>query len=85
MCALSAIGDFIYNPSGELRLQAATSLAARGDTRWTGVITGAKRDFERLASVKDEEHEDSIRVILSSAPSDCHERALRRILFARAR
>ena len=83
--ALSAIGDFLYCPSGELRLQAATTLAARGDTRWTGVITGAQRDFERLAAVKDDEHEDSIRVILSSAPSDRHERALRRILFVRAR
>ena len=83
--AISAIGDFLYLPSGELRLQAATALATRGDTRWTGVITGAKRDFERLAAVKDDEHEDSIRVILSSAPSDRHERALRRILFARAR
>ena len=83
--AISAIGDFLYCPSGELRLQAATTLAARGDTRWTGVITGAQRDFERLAAVKDDEHEDSIRVILSSAPSDRHERELRRILFARAR
>jgi len=83
--ALSAIGDFIYNPSGELRLQAAAALAARGDTRWTSVVTGAQRDFERLAAVKDDEHDDSIRVILSSAPSDRHERALRRILFARAR
>ena len=83
--AISAIGDFLYLPSGELRLHAAAALAARGDTRWTGVITGAQRDFERLAVVKDDEHECSIRVILSSASSDRHERALRRILFARAR
>lgn len=83
--AISAIGDFLYLPSGELRLHAAAALAARGDTRWTGVVTGAQRDFERLAAVKDDEHECSIRVILSSASSDRHERALRRILFARAR
>ena len=84
MYALSAIGDFLYYSSGELRLQAATVLTAQGDTRWTGVITGAWRDFERLAAVKDDEHEHSIRMILSSTPSDRHERALRRILFVRA-
>ena len=83
--ALSAIGDFLYCPSGELRRQAASVLTARGDKRWIGVITGAQRDFERLSAVKDDEHEASIRLILSSDPSDCHGRALRRILFRRAR
>lgn len=82
--ALSAIGDYLYYMSGELRLRAMSVLAERGDDRWSGVITGAHRDFERLCAAKDDEHERSIRLILSARPADRHERALRNILFRRA-
>ena len=83
---LAAIGDFVYHRSGTLRLDAATCLAAQGITRWNGVIRGASRDFVRLESAADAEHEETIRAILAkkNLPED-YERRLRTILFVRAR
>ena len=81
----TAIGDFIYHRRGTLRLDAATSLAERGCSRWKGVVRGASKDFERLQSVADDEHEETIRTILMNKLPDDYERRLRAILFARAR
>ena len=81
----TAIGDFIYHRRGTLRLDAATFLAEWGCSCWKGVVRGASKDFERLQTVADDEHEETIRTILMNKLPDDYERRLRAILFARAR
>lgn len=83
--ALAALGDFIYNRRGEIRLEASLSLKALGDGRWEKVVTGAAKDFERLAQVPDPDHEDSIRAILQTKPGGEYEKSLRDILCRRAK
>ena len=80
----AAIGDFIYHRDGALRLDAATLLDAMGLSRWRDMIRGASADFDRLQRVSDDEHEETIRTILTKKLPDDYERRLRTILFARA-
>ena len=81
----TAIGDFSYHRRGTLRPDAATFLAERGCSRRKGIVRGASKDLERLQSVADGEHEETIRTILMNTLPDDYERRLRAILFARAR
>lgn len=83
--ALAALGDFIYNRRGEIRLEASLSLKTLGDGRWEKVVTGAAKDFERLAQVPDPDHEGSIRAILQTKPGGEYEKSLRDILCRRAK
>ena len=82
---LTAVGDYIYHRQGAIRLDAATFLLAQGNARWKGVVRGASTDFVRLQQVSDDEHEESIRTILTRDLSDEYERRLRALLLARAK
>ena len=81
----AAIGDFVYHRAGGLRLNAATLLDARGLSRWRDIVRGASADFDRLQCVADDEHEETIRTILTKKLPDDYEWRLRAILFARAK
>ena len=82
--ASTAVGDFLYSCYSHLRLAAASSLSEFGDDQWIGLVSGTVRDFEKLSTVVDVSHEETIRRIISVPKSDSYERRLRNLLRRRA-
>ena len=82
--ASTAVGDFLYSCYPHLRLAAASLLSEFGDDHWIGLVSGTVRDFEKLSTVVDVSHEETIRRIISVPKSDSYERRLRNLLRCRA-